>query len=303
MSNNLALAGGTHLLPSPSQFDAYARAVQQWPMLAADEEARLFRAWRDHGDREAARELVGSHLRLVVRVVRDHRGYGLSDGDLAQEGTVGLMRAVHRFDPSVGVRLAAYAIRWIEAEIREFIFRNWRQVRLGGTAAMKKLFFGYRQTVGALRDLRADRPAGVTPEEVARAMGLTEAQVEQARAYFAGRDLALDAPAPGADGETGPSDALMLEALPAEEATPAARVEEADRLRAVQDTVQRALAELPERDRAILVARKMQSPARGLADLGEEWGISAERVRQVEAKALARLTARLADLGAPALLA
>lgn len=301
MTNNLVVSpAASTLLPSPSNFEAYARAVQQWPMLDESEEKRLVRDWREKGDRTATWELVASHLRLVVRVVRDHRGYGLPEGDLAQEGTVGLMRAVQKFNPSVGVRLAAYALRWIEAEIKEFIFRNWRLVKLGGTAAMKKLFFGYRQTVASLRDLKADRTASVTADEVAQTMGLGEEQVRQARAYFSGRDLALEGPA-GDDTES-PSDALMLEALPSNQDTPEMLVEEQDRQAAVHSLVHRALAKLPERERAILVARKMTSPAKGLAELGAQWGVSAERVRQIENKAAIALGKELQALGAGGLL-
>lgn len=301
MTNNLMALSQGALLPSPSNFEAYARAVQQWPMLSGEDEARLIAAWRQDGNRDAARDLVASHLRLVVRVVRDHRGYGLSDGDLAQEGTVGLMRAVHKFDPQVGVRLAAYALRWIEAEIKEFIFRNWRLVKLGGTSAMKKLFFGYRQTVASLRDMKADRSSGVTPEEVAKAMGLTEGQVSQARAYFSGRDLALEAPRD--EEEVAPSDALMLEALPDAAQTPAAWAEETDRQAVVVALVQGALAQLTERDRDILVARKMTTPAVGLVELGQKWGVSAERVRQIESRAAQALAKALAPKGAAELLA
>ena len=302
MTNSTALQlTGQALLPPPSQFEAYARAVQQCPMLTEEREHELVAAWRQTQDGQAARELVMSHLRLVVRVVRDHRGYGLPEGDLAQEGTVGLMRAVHRFDPSVGVRLAAYAVRWIEAEIREFIFKNWRLVKLGGTAAMKKLFFGYRQTVTSLQEMGEQREPGVSPQVVAQAMGLTAEQVERAQAYFGGRDLALEAPAQ--DGEEGPSDALMLEALPALDDSPASRIEEQDRVSAVQAMVRSALAALPERDRTILVARRLTSPPRGLAEVGSDLGISAERVRQLENRAVKALEQSLASSGAPELLA
>jgi len=301
-NTNIAVLPSTGLsLPSPSQFEAYARAVQQWPMLSEEEERRLVQAWREHRDRDAARDLVASHLRLVVRVVRDHKGYGLSEGDLAQEGTVGLMRAVHKFDPAVGVRLAAYAVRWIEAEVREFIFKNWRLVRLGGTAAMKKLFFGYRATVASLRDMKADRAAGVTAEEVSQAMGLTEEQVQQARAYFGGRDLALEGPR--SDEDDSPSEALMLEALVDDSEGMAAQVEEADRVEAVQRAVRQAVEQLPERDRQVLMARRLSSPAKGLAELGGELGISAERVRQIEQRAAARLAVLLQEQGAHTLVA
>lgn len=280
------------LLPSPTDFEAYARFVQKWPMLSAGEEARLIKAWHEEGDRLAARDLVTSHLRLVVRVVRAHRGYGLSSGDLAQEGTVGLMRAVQKFNPLVGVRLAAYALRWIEAEIREFIFKNWRMVRLGGTAAMKKLFFGYRQTVASLKKMDADRKVGVTAAEVARAMGLTAEQVDQARQYFDGRDTALESPR--FEDSEAPSDALMLEALPSGE-NHAEAYEEEDRQAAITSVVRQALNRLPERDRAVVIARQLTVPPVGLVDLGKQWGISAERVRQVEKRASQRLLENLKE--------
>lgn len=291
-------------LPSPSRFEAYARMAHAQPILSLEQEQCLVERWRKERDPDAARQLVLSHLRLVVKVVRSHRGYGLPEADLAQEGTVGLMRAVHRFDPRVGVRLAAYALRWVEAEVREFIFRNYRLVRLGGTAAMKKLFFGYRHTLAALRALRADRDPGVSSGEVARALGVDVEQVEAARGYFLGRDLALDAPSPAGeeDGQAEPSQALMLAALPAEATTPAEAAESSDTRRAIAVVVRQALDELPSRDRDILSARRLSQPPVGLVSLGKRWGISAERVRQIEARALARLRDRLEGAGARGLL-
>lgn len=289
-------------LPSPTQFDAYARMAQQWPMLSEAEEKDLVAAWRESQDAEAARALVLSHLRLVIRVVRDHRGYGLPEGDLAQEGTVGLMRAVHRFDPAVGVRLAAYAVRWIEAEVREFIFKNFRMVRMGASSAMKKLFFGYRQTLASLRALGDDREVGVSVQEVAQAMGVSQAQAELAHAFFGGRDLGWETPGSGEEADAGPNQALMLEALPSDAPTPAILVENANSRQAIVGTVQRALAQLSERDRAIVQARRLTTPAVGLAELGQQWGVSAERIRQLEQRAVAQLKSALAQSNAQELL-
>lgn len=277
-------------LPSPSNFEAYARAVQQLPMLSAAQEKAYVAAWADHADRDAARELVLSHLKLVVKVVRAHRGYGLPEGDLAQEGTVGLMRAVHRFDPAVGVRLAAYAVRWIEAEIREFIFRSWRLVRMGGSAGAKKLFFGYRQTVEALRKMGADdRPKNVTAQDIATAMDLPLSQVHQAEAYFRGRDVALLAPA---DGE-GASEQISLESVASDVAGPQELHEVSSMRASTQLAVRHALDTLPERDRDILIARKLQTPPVGLQELGDRLGISAERVRQLELRAMKAMKEQL----------
>ena len=269
-------------------------------MLGAAEEERLVAAWQVRGDREAARTLVLSHLRLVVRVVRDHSGYGLPEGDLAQEGTVGLMRAVHKFDPGVGVRLAAYALRWIEAEIREFIFRNWRLVRLGSASAMRRLFFGYRQTLAALNAAHADRPLGVSPQEVADAMGVAREHVETIRGYFGGRDLALDAPP--SNGGPDPTEAWLLEGATGP-MSPEHHAEEASSRTATALAVHEALAQLKPRDRAILTARRLQDPPVGLAELGQRWSVSAERIRQIEARAAQALEAHLRQAGAQALIA
>lgn len=289
--------------PSPTQFDAYARMAQQWPMLEESEEKELIQAWRANQDVDAARALVLSHLRLVVRIARDHRGYGLPEGDLAQEGTVGLMRAVHRFNPKVGVRLAAYASRWIEAEIREFIFKNFRLVRMGASSAMKKLFFGYRKTLASLRQMGEERSVGVSVQDVAQAMGVTQDQAELAHAFFGGRDLGWDTPAPGADPDEGPDQALMLEALPSDDSSPGVLVEIEDSNQAIERSVQSALAHLDERDRAIIQARRLTSPAVGLAELGRQWGVSAERIRQIEQRAFSQLKELLVQSRAQELLA
>lgn len=269
-------------LPSPMDFGAYERAVMTIPMLTAQREAELVEAWQTGGSKEAARELVLSHLRLVTKAVKDHRGYGLPDGDLAQEGTVGLMRAVHGFDHRHGVRLAAYAWKWIEAEIREYIFRSWRMVRLGSGNTMKKLFFGYRKTMEGLRKWSPDRPVGVSPEDVARALDLPEDQVCIAAQYFGGQDVPLLATSDETADQN--PDQLMHEALlwDSEESDPQALVASF-----VDDNLaRRALAaswsELDDRSRKILFDRRMKQPSTPLREVAKEWGISIERARQVE---------------------
>lgn len=276
-----------HTLPSPMDFPAYDRAVQAIPMLSEDREKELVQAWTERKDREAARELVLSHLRLVTKAVKDHRGYGLPEGDLAQEGTVGLMRAVHGFDHRHGVRLAAYAWKWIEAEIREYIFRSWRLVRLGSGTTMRKLFFGYRKTMEGLRKWSPDRPVGVSVEDVARAMDLPEDQVLLAAQYFGGSDL----PLLGADEEdSASSDRLMLEALPF--ASPAGPQDLAERV--IDDDLGRqaisvAWQDLDERSQKILSARRFAEPAVPLREVAQHWGVSIERARQIEHAAWEKL--------------
>lgn len=277
-------------LPSPTHFEAYARVANALPLLDASTERELIRRWSEQQDAEAARQLVLAHLRLVIKAVRAHAGYGVPPGDLAQEGTVGLMKAVHRFRSSVGVRLAVFATHWIEAEIREFIFRNWRPVRLGTGAVMRKLFFGYRKTISELRALDPERPVGVSDQQVAKALGVPVSQVAHAAKFFRGADLSLDAPGPGDSTDDG-RDVLAEHdiALASEQSTP-----ETETQRMVDGTREHrallaGLAMLPRRDRRIIEARRLTSPPVGLKELGREFGVSAERVRQIEASAFKRL--------------
>jgi RNA polymerase sigma-32 factor len=281
-------------LPSPSDYEAYAAAAQRFPYLSDEEEASLVADWRDHQDREAARRLVLSHLRLVTRVVRDHAGYKMSQGDLAQEGTVGLMKAVQRFDPAHGVRLAAYALLWIQAEIREFILSNWRLVRLSGSSA-KKLFFGYRKTTEQLRGMGTERPARVSATQIAEELGLPVHDVVASEGYFRGRDVGIAGP------QDPESDTLSIEVLPMERALPSAEneaihlqspehvLEVADQKHHLQKLLGQALADLPARERDVVVARRLSDPVVGLQELGRQMNISAERVRQIENQALTRL--------------
>jgi len=282
-------------LPSPTDFASYARAVAELPMLSAEEETTLAQAWRQHQDRAAAWRLVMAHLRQVVSVVRAHAGYGLPPGDLAQEGTVGLMKAVKRFDPDRGVRLGAYAVHWIEAEVREYIVHNWRMVRLGSTAAMKKLFFGYRKTVAALRGWGEERDVAPTAAAIAQVLDLTPAQVTTAEAFFRGQDMALDGP--GLDGEEDVERSDLAQLMwQREGVTPEEALVATDWTATRHSALEQALATLPPRDQAIFRERRLKEPATGLAELGQRYAISAERVRQIEARTLKRVTADLQPL-------
>lgn len=273
-------------LPPPSRFGAYCAAVNAVPMLDEGEETRLARAWRDRGDRQAAWQLTLSHLRMVPAAVRRHDGYGVPREDLVQEGTIGLMKAVKRFEPGRGARLAGYAMAWIEAAIKAYILRNLRLVRLGTSSAMKKLFFGYRGAVARIeagadgggedgrRDVRA------TAQAIAGYMGLTRAQVEQAEAFFNGGEAALDSVPEWLLGSTaGPLDAALAGESEAQASA----------------TGQRALAALDARERAIVGRRILAEDKEGLARIGQDFGISAERVRQIEARALRKMRAAVTD--------
>ena len=276
------------LLPSPSQFEVYARAVNSIPLLSEEEEMRLTQAWYNHQDRNAARDLVLSHLRLVVKAVRDHAGYGLSPSDLAQEGTVGLMRAIHGFNPSQNVRLAAYAWKWIEAEIREFIFKSWRLVRLGSGSTMRKLFFNYRKTVESLKKLAPDRQMGVSTQDIAKALDLPEDQVELASRYFLGQDVSM-APSDSEGSHYEGTEGLQLEASQHAAWTASDNPEdyttEAQSTQMGRKAIAKALLSLDDRSREILMARRLSEPAVSLKELSAQWDVSIERVRQIEHQA------------------
>lgn len=287
-------------LPIPSQFEAYVKAAQRFPVLTEEEEAVLISKWRENKDKEAAKKLVLSHLRLVTKVVKDHAGYGLSSGDLAQEGTVGLMKAVQRFDPSFGVRLASYALLWIQAEIREFILLNWRMVKLSGASA-KKLFFGYRKAHQALEDLGDDRLQKVSLDEMAKEMDVSSQDINSAETYFRGRDVSI---LPSSEENTSEktrypilsnqilaSDVAVQDGdeIPSHLQTPESMLEQVTQSEYVHALLHQSLQKLPEREREVVLARRLQENPLGLQELGEKMGISAERVRQLENQGLSRL--------------
>ena len=274
----------TAVLPTGSM-EAYVTAAFQLPMLTQEEEHDLAVRWRDHQDLEAARQLVLSHLRFVVRIARQYAGYGLPQPDLIQEGTIGLMKAVRRFDPDMGVRLASFAVHWIKAEIHEFILRNWRIVKIATTKAQRKLFFNLRSskkrlgwfTEQEIREVAED--LGVKPEEV-RAM---EARLNN-------YDMALE-PATG-DEEEG--HLAPISYLPDMRMEPSNLVEAEDTERDEHERLYEAMAELDERSKEILRRRWLSEKKSTLHELAEEYGVSAERIRQIEKAAMKKLQARMA---------
>ena len=269
-------------LPPPDRFPAYARAVAKIAPLSREEEASLVARWRTNQDPEAARTLVVGHLHLVVKQVRAHEGYGLAPEDLAQEGALGLMQAVHKFDARPNVRLGTYAWYWIEARIKEFILRNWRMVNLGVSSLAKKLFFGYRKTLAALSTEGVQAPS---VNDLASAMDVSVEEARMARAYFMGGDVALfDEQDEDLEGHRNP---MALLAADSEE-TPE-RVATSDRRLTQAQSLHTHLAVLPARQAQVLSERYLTEPARTLASIAEEWGVSIERVRQVEKQALVAL--------------
>jgi RNA polymerase sigma-32 factor len=267
--------------------DAYIDAVSRIPVLSKEDEVDLATRFQQHADLEAARQLVLSHLRFVVHIARGYAGYGLPVSDLVQEGNVGLMKAVKRFDPTVGVRLVSFAVHWIRAEIHEYVLRNWRLVKVATTKAQRKLFFNLRKAKKNLAWLSADETAAV-----ARELGVTPAEVTQMEQRLAARDVAFD-PVPDHDDEDGSYSPAAY--LPAPDADPAIAVERAEWEDTSTLRLKHALATLDERSRAIVERRWLRDEDKAtLHELAAEYSVSAERIRQIEANALKKLKAAMA---------
>jgi RNA polymerase sigma-32 factor len=270
-------------LPVPlaaGSLETYVQTVNSLPLLTQERERELARRYRGGGDLEAARELVLAHLRVVVAISRGYLGYGLPQADLIQEGNIGLMKAVKRFDPERGVRLVSFAVHWIRAEIHEFILRNWRMVKIATTKAQRKLFFNLRSLKRSLASLGLE-----DVKAIARQLGVKPDEVVEMEMRLAGRDVALE---PAGDGEE--ESFAPISYLVAENAEPGRILEHEQTARLRGEGLQRALASLDPRSRRIIEARWLtDNDAATLHDLAAEFGVSAERIRQIEAKALARM--------------
>jgi RNA polymerase sigma-32 factor len=265
--------------------DSYIDRVSQIPVLTKDEEVALAVRFRSEGDLDAARHLVLSHLRFVVHIARGYLGYGLPMGDLVQEGNVGLMKAVKRFDPNVGVRLVSFAVHWIRAEIHEYVLRNWRLVKVATTKSQRKLFFNLRKMKKNLAWL-----SEAETQAVARDLGVEVGDVREMEQRLSARDMSFD-PTPDADEEENYSPAMYL---PASNADPAIEVEREEWEEDSSDRLSMALEKLDERSRSILRRRWMTDDKATLHELADEYGISAERVRQVETNAISKLKGLMA---------
>jgi RNA polymerase sigma-32 factor len=283
-TNALVLRSPTDLaLVGPiGSFDAYVDAVSRIPVLSREDELELANRFHRDGDLEAARQLVLSHLRFVLHIARGYAGYGLPLGDLVQEGNVGLMKAVKRFDPAVGVRLVSFAVHWIRAEIHEYVLRNWRLVKVATTKAQRKLFFNLRKYKRNLGWLSAEET-----KAVARDLGVSEHDVTEMERRLSSRDVSYD-PAPDAS-EDEPESYSPAAYLQAPDSDPAIAVENAEWDDDVSDRVAFAMTQLDERSRSILQARWMDEPKATLHDLADRYGVSAERIRQIEANAIRKL--------------
>jgi RNA polymerase sigma-32 factor len=262
-------------------FDAYVDRVSRVPVLSREEEQQLARRFREEDDLDAARQLVLSHLRFVVHIARGYGGYGLPLSDLVQEGNVGLMKAVKRFDPAVGVRLVSFAVHWIRAEIHEYVLRNWRLVRIATTKAQRKLFFNLRRLKTNLSWLSAEETRAVAAD-----LGVPAAEVAEMEQRLSAHDMSFDPLPVGGEEEDSYGPAAYLAAP---EADPAHQVENADWDQDSSAQLAAGLKSLDARSRAIVQRRWLATPKATLHELAAEFGVSAERIRQIEATAFARL--------------
>ncbi len=274
---------GLPVLAGESGLSRYLSEIRKFPLLTAEDEYMYAKRWQEHEDPAAARHLVTSHLRLVAKIAMGYRGYGLPLSEVVSEGNVGLMQAVKRFEPDKGFRLATYAMWWIRAAIQEYVLRSWSMVKLGTTAAQKKLFFNLRKAKG---HIGAIEEGDLTPEhtgQLAERLGVSEREVTDMNRRLSGPDSSLNAPL-RAEGESEWQDWLADE-TPNQEIRLAEREELGDR----HNLLENAMRELTEREQDIIRARRLQDEPSTLEDLSQKFGISRERVRQIEVRAFEKL--------------
>ncbi|MSO70977.1 MAG: RNA polymerase sigma factor RpoH [Alphaproteobacteria bacterium] len=261
----------------------YLQAIRRFPMLEPQEEFMLAKAWREHGDVEAAHRLVTSHLRLVAKIASGYRGYGLPMAELVSEGNVGLMQAVKKFEPDKGFRLATYAMWWIRAAIQEYILHSWSLVKIGTTAAQKKLFFNLRRLKGKIQALEEGDMSPENVAKIATALDVSAEEVVNMNRRLAAPDHSLNAPL-RADGDMEWQDWLVDDTESAE-----TRLAENDELSKRRALLTAAMSDLNERERTIITKRRLIDDPVTLEDLSQEYGISRERVRQIEVRAFEKL--------------
>jgi RNA polymerase sigma-32 factor len=277
---------------SPEQgLSRYLSEIRKYPLLEKNDEFMLAKRWREHEDPAAAEKLVTSHLRLVAKIAMGYRGYGLPMGEVISEGNVGLMQAVKKFDPDMGFRLATYAMWWIRASIQEYILRSWSLVKLGTTAAQKKLFFNLRRLKG---EIAAMEEGDLRPEnlsQIATKLGVTEEEVTSMnRRMSSGGDASLNAPIGGMDGEAEWQDWLQDD-RPGQAEVLAERDEFGMRM----DLLQEAMKSLNERERHVITERRLKDEPTTLEDLSVQYNVSRERIRQIEVRAFEKLQKAMRD--------
>ncbi len=280
----MAAAHALAVMSPEGGLSRYLTEIRKFPMLAKDEEFMLAKAWKEHEDAEAAHKLVTSHLRLVAKIAMGYRGYGLPIGEVISEGNVGLMQAVKKFEPDKGFRLATYAMWWIRASIQEYILRSWSLVKMGTTAAQKKLFFNLRK---AKSQISAFQEGDLLPEQVsqiATKLGVLDEEVVSMNRRLSGPDASLNAPL-RVDGESEWQDWLEDDGAVSQETQVAETQEKSLRM----SLLEAAMTELTDRERHILTERRLKDDPTTLEELASEYGVSRERVRQIEVRAFEKL--------------
>ncbi len=276
----------TSIALSPEQgLSRYLTEIRKYPLLEKDQEFMLANRWRDHEDPEAAEKMVTSHLRLVAKIAMGYRGYGLPIGEVISEGNVGLMQAVKKFDPDKGFRLATYAMWWIRASIQEYILRSWSLVKLGTTAAQKKLFFNLRRLKGEIQALEEGdlRPENVT--EIATRLNVSEKEVISMNRRMTGGDASLNAPISNGEGEGEWMDWLADE----DQTDQAEEYEQNDEFSTRMSLLETAMEGLNEREKHIIAERRLKDEPSTLEALSEVYNVSRERIRQIEVRAFEKL--------------
>ena len=274
---------GLPALSGEAGLSRYLAEIRKFPLLSAEDEYMFAKRWREHEDPEAARRLVTSHLRLVAKIAMGYRGYGLPVSEIVSEGNVGLMQAVKRFEPDKGFRLATYAMWWIRASIQEYVLRSWSMVKMGTTAAQKKLFFNLRK---AKNNIGAIEEGDLTPAHTATLadqLGVTETEVTEMNRRLSGGDASLNAPL-RSDGESEWQDWLADDTADQE-----TRLADREEMSARHQLLVGAMKDLTERERDIIQARRLQDEPATLEELSQKYGVSRERVRQIEMRAFDKL--------------
>lgn len=274
---------GLPVLSGEAGLSRYLSEIRKFPILSPEDEYMFAKRWKEHEDPEAARRLVTSHLRLVAKIAMGYRGYGLPISEIVSEGNVGLMQAVKRFDPDKGFRLATYAMWWIRASIQEYVLRSWSMVKMGTTAAQKKLFFNLRKAksnIGAIED------GDLTPAHTAKLadqLGVTESEVTEMNRRLSGPDTSLNAPL------RSESESEWQDWLADETADQETRLAEREEMGERHELLVNAMKELTERERDIIEARRLRDEPATLEELSQKYGVSRERVRQIEVRAFEKL--------------
>jgi RNA polymerase sigma-32 factor len=279
----MARSAAMPALKAESGLSHYLEEIRRFPMLEPQEEYMLARSWREHGDREAAHKLVTSHLRLVAKIAMGYRGYGLPVAELISEGNVGMMQAVKRFDPDRGFRLATYAMWWIRASIQEYILHSWSLVKMGTTAAQKKLFFNLRKLKGQMQAIEEGDLSPENVTKIATRLGVPEEEVVNMNRRLSAPDSSLNASVK-AEGDMEWQDWLVDDS-PNQEA----RLGDSQEMGQRKNMLAGALKQLTERERHIIIERRLTDEPKTLEDLSTKYGISRERVRQIEVRAFDKL--------------